>query len=451
MHILALGLDYKTAPISVREQLVFSSESLPIALQALRHTKSILECVILSTCNRMEVYVVCDQRHTGRYYTRTFIEQWFRIPKEKLVDHLYVLEDDEVVNHLFKVACGLESMVVGETQILGQVREAMETAQQSGATGTVLNRLFLQAVTVGKKAHSETAVGQNAVSVSSAAVELGKKIFNDFSGKTALILGAGEMSELTAKHLQSHGVERMIVVNRTRERAEQLAQRFSGEVWAFSDLEEALYEADVVISSTGSNQAIVTKDRITRVMQKRSDRSLFLIDIAVPRDIEPAVKQTENVFLYDIDDLQNVVSVNKKERAREGEKVRKLIAQEMDEFTEWLQTLGVVPLIAALREKALSAQAEAMQRIARKLPELSERERRVLSKQTKSIVNQLLRDPILQIKELAAEPGAQEALELFKRIFALEEQLEEGERLKAEDMTLHEAPLEADEHIPVHH
>lgn len=441
LHILTVGLNYKTAPVAVRERFAFSPSSLPVALKALRHTKSILECVIVSTCNRMEIYVVCDQLHTGRYYTKTFLEQWFHIDKETFVDHLYFLEGDDAVKHLFEVACGLDSMVLGETQILGQVREAMEVAQTTGTTGTLLNKVFRQALTVGKKAHRETEIGQNAVSVSYAAVELGKKIFSDFSGKTVLILGAGKMGELTAKHLQANGAVEVLVVNRTPERAKQLASRFSGEVYTFEALEQALARADVVISSTGAEQTVLTAEQVSRVMTKRPNRSLFLIDIAVPRDIEPSVKDTENVFLHDIDDLQNIVSSNMKERLREAEKVREFIAVELTEFSQWLQTLGVVPLIAALRDKALVAQAEAMQRIERKLPHLSERERKIVSKQTKSIVNQLLRDPILQIKELAAEPGGEETLQLFARIFALEEGLEDTELVQETDRPKREQVL----------
>lgn len=426
MHILTIGLNHKSAPVSVRERFAFSPSSLPRALKTLRNTKSILECAILSTCNRMEIYVVCDQLHTGRYYVKTFLAQWFNIDTEEFVDHLYMLDGNEAVEHLFEVACGLDSMVLGETQILGQVREAMQTAHEAGSTGTLLNRLFRQAVTVGKKAQSETEIGQNAVSVSYAAVELGKKIFDDFTGKTMLILGAGKMGELTAKHLQSNGADRVLVVNRSKERGEALAERFSGEAYSFHHLEQAVEKSDVIISSTGSEEAVLTKEQVARVMKKRRNRPLFLIDIAVPRDIEASVHDIENVFLYDIDDLEGIVAFNKEERAKEAEKVRELILAEMDEFTSWLQTLGVVPLISALREKALNAQAEAMQRIERKIPDLTERERKILSKQTKSIVNQLLRDPIIQIKELAAEPGGEEALKLFERLFALEVE-EEGE------------------------
>lgn len=430
MQILTIGLNHKTAPVEVRERLAFMPHSLPAALKSLRQTKSILECAILSTCNRMELVVVCDQLHTARYYTKTFLEQWFRIEKSQFVDHLYFFEDKDAVQHLFEVTCGLDSMVLGETQILGQVREAMERAQEAGTTGTLLNKLFKQAVTVGKKAHSETEIGQNAVSISSAAIELGKRIFGDFSGKTVLILGAGKMGELTAKHLQANGAKKVIVANRTLERAKELATRISADVCSLSELESALAQSDVVISSTGSNGTILSKDLVTRTMQKRRHRSLFLIDIAVPRDIDPEVNQTENVFLYDIDDLQEIVTINKEARAKEAKKVKGFIAEETEAFLHWLQTLGVVPLITALREKALEAQGAAMLRIERKLPDLTERERKIISKQTKSIVNQLLRDPIMQIKELAGQPGASEALDMFEKIFALQDFLPEDEEYR---------------------
>ncbi|WP_054948999.1 glutamyl-tRNA reductase [Numidum massiliense] len=423
MHLMTIGLNYKTAPVAVREQFAFAQDSLPLALKQLRQSKGILECVILSTCNRMEIYVVCDQLHTGRYYIKTFLEQWFGLPKEQFVPHLYILEAEQAVRHLFKVTCGLDSMVIGETQILGQVRQGIAAAQEVKTTGTILNKLFLQAVTVGKKAHSETAIGQNAVSVSYAAVELGKRIFGDFTGKTVLVFGAGEMSELTAKHLQGNGAAKVLVVNRSRERAERVARRIQAEAYSFDQLDSALVRADVVIASTGAEGIVLSKEQVARALLQRRSRPLFLIDIAVPRDIDPAVNDLADVYLYDIDNLQGIVTANMEEREREAAKVWTLITAELDAFNTWMDTLGVVPLITALREKALQAQGEAMQRIERKLPDLSERERRVISKQTKSIINQLLRDPIQRLKELAADPDSGEALALFEHFFALEELL----------------------------
>lgn len=427
VHLLTIGLNYKTAPIHIREKFTFPQEAVLSAHRALNDQKGILECVILSTCNRTELYVVCDQLHTGPHYVKTFLEEWFSISRAEFNDYLYSMEEERVVRHLFNVACGLDSMVLGETQILGQVRQAMELAQEAGTTGTVLNRLFLQAVTVGKKAHRETEIGQHAVSVSYAAVELGKKIFGDFSGKTVLILGAGKMGELTAKHLHANGAKKVLVVNRTQKNALELAERFSGKAYAFSELAIPLKQADVVIASTGAENPVLTRQHVAQAMAKRLNRPMFLIDIAVPRDVEESVNEIENVFLYDIDDLQGIVDANLAERRKAAEKVREFVMDEVDKFNEWLETLGVVPLITALREKALAVQAETMERIERKLPDLTERELRIIRKQTKSIVNQLLRDPIARIKELAAEPEGREALELFEKIFALEAQLVEIE------------------------
>lgn len=228
VHILAIGLNYTTAPVGIREKMTFAEESLPQALQQLKNTKSILECVIISTCNRTEIYAVTDQMHTGRHYVRSFMEQWFGVSRSYLDPFLYIHEEDRAITHLFQVVCGLNSMVVGETQILGQVKNAFSLAFEQGATGTVFNMLFKQAVTLGKRAHTETSIGEHAVSVSYAAIELGKKIFGSFRNKKVLIVGAGKMSELAVKHLHSNGAAHLSVVNRTYERAEELAARFKG-------------------------------------------------------------------------------------------------------------------------------------------------------------------------------------------------------------------------------
>jgi glutamyl-tRNA reductase len=427
MHILAIGFNHKTAPVEIREKLSFQEDRLPLALRTLRDMKSILECVIVSTCNRTELYVVCDQLHMGEYYSKSFLESWFRIPREEFADHLYVKENEEAVRHLFHVVCGLDSLVIGETQILGQVKQAFLTALETGTTGTLFNTLFKQAVTFGKRVHSETEIGQNAVSVSYVAVELGKKLFDSFAGKTVLLIGAGKMSELTAKHFHANGAARVLVVNRTLERAQELASKFGGEARAWDELIPSLAEADIVVSSTGSPEPVLTRQLVEPVLRKRRS-PLFLIDIAVPRDIEPSVHELEQVYLYDIDDLHGIVDANLALREQEAEKVRVWIADEVKEFGQWLQTLGVVPLIAALREKAMSVQEEAMARIERKLPELTEQEKHVIRKTTRGIVNQLLRDPIVRIKELAAGADKERAREMFIYLFALENVLEEQER-----------------------
>ncbi|OLS39664.1 glutamyl-tRNA reductase [Alkalihalophilus pseudofirmus] len=428
MHIIVVGLNYKTAPVEMREKFAFQEAEMPIALNQLRNMKSILECTIISTCNRTEIYVVADQLHTGRHFTKTFLADWFQLSKDEVSPYLDIREDHHAIEHLFRVACGLDSMILGETQILGQVRDSFLLAQKEQATGTIFNHLFKQAVTLAKRAHSGTEIGQHAVSVSYAAVELGKNIFGDFTGKHVLILGAGKMSELTAKHLHANGAEKITVINRTEARAAELAARFLGQARPFEQLQEALVDADILISSTGARDFVVSKDMMAQTLKKRKGSPLFMVDIAVPRDLDPALAELDDVYLYDIDDLQNIVEANLEERKREAEKIELMVEMEIDEFKSWLNTLGVVPIITALRTKALAVQAETMESIERKLPDLTEREKKVLRKHTKSIVNQLLRDPVTRVKELAGEPGSGDALELFTKIFALEDELEAHER-----------------------
>lgn len=431
MHILAVGLNFKTAPVEIRERFVFQEERKAAALKTLSQTKSILECVILSTCNRMEIYAVVDQLHTGRHFIKGFLSAWFGVDKDQFVDFLYIKENDQAVTHLFHVTCGLDSMVLGETQILGQVRDAFLFAQQEGTTGTIFNKLFKQAVTLAKKAHSETEIGEHAVSVSYAAVELGKKIFGHFKNKSVLIIGAGKMSELTAKHLHANGVGSVIVANRTYGRATLLAEKFRGKACSMDDVVTVLQGADIVISSTGADGYVLTRAQVEAAMKARGNKPLFMIDIAVPRDFDPEINDVDNVYLYDIDDLEGIVDANLEERAREADKIRVFIGEELVAFQAWVNTLGVVPLITELRKKALAAQEEAVRNIENKLPDLDEREKRLIRKYTKSMVNQLLHDPIIAAKELAAQPNADQALELFSKIFALQEENKGTEQEKS--------------------
>ncbi|MBS4202731.1 glutamyl-tRNA reductase [Lederbergia citrea] len=421
MHIIIVGLNYKTAPVEIRERLAFSESALPSAMSALKNKKSILENMIVSTCNRTEVYAVVDQLHTGRYYIKEFLAEWFGIEQKDFSNHLFIHEHEAAVEHLFKVTCGLNSMVLGETQILGQIRTSFLLAQENGTTGTVFNHLMKQAVTLAKRAHTETDIGANAVSVSYAAVELAKKVFGDLKDKHVLVIGAGKMGELAIKNLYSNGATKVTVVNRTFEKAQTLAEKFDGHAKSLNELQCAMMEADIVISSTGANGYVVQKDMLANMEKMRKGRPLFLMDIAVPRDLDPAISELESAFLYDIDDLEGIVQANMVERKIAAEKIMEMIEEEIVSFSEWVNMLGVVPVISALREKALAIQAETMKSIERKLPDLSDRERKVLNKHTKSIINQLLKDPILQVKELSGAPQAAEKIALFKQIFDLEE------------------------------
>lgn len=425
MHIIVVGLNYRTAPVEVRERFTFAERDLPEALSQLKQTNSILECAIVATCNRTELYAVVDRHHLCAHYIRSFMEQWFSLSRDEFTNHLYMYEDDGAIEHLLRVTSGLDSMVLGETQILGQVRNAFLLAQQQKTTGTIFNMLFKMAVTMAKRAHSETTIGESAVSVSYAAVELGRKIFGQFSKKTVMILGAGKMSELTAKHLYSNGADRVLVVNRTYERAVELADKFNGIPCSFDESVGRLHEADIIISSTGASEFVLTRNQVAGAMSKRKTRPMFLIDIAVPRDLDPAIASLENVFLYDIDDLAGIVEMNLEQRRREAEKIEAMIEEELEAFKTWFKTLGVGPLIRALQEKAEDIHRETMGSLTKKLPGLDERELKVIHKLTKSMVNQMMHDPILRIKELAGEKKAGEAMELFVKLFALEEQLEQ--------------------------
>ncbi|WP_074625442.1 glutamyl-tRNA reductase [Bacillus cereus] len=420
MHILVVSVNYRTAPVEFREKLTFQAAELERAMTTLQNQKSVLENVIVSTCNRTEIYAVVDQLHTGRYYIKKFLADWFQLEIEEVAPYLTIFEQDGAIDHLFRVTCGLDSMVVGETQILGQIKDSFLEAQQVKATGTIFNELFKQVITLAKRAHSETTIGESAMSVSYAAVELGKKIFGELTDCHVLILGAGKMGELALQNLYGSGARKVTVMNRTLSKAEVMAEKYMGHAKSLSELQCALLEADILISSTGASEYVITKEMMTKVEKMRSGRPLFMVDIAVPRDIDPAIDELEGSFLYDIDDLQGVVEANRAERLKEAEKIQFMIEEEIVLFKTWLSTLGVVPLISALRDKALAIQSETMVSLERKIPNLSDREKKVISKHTKSIINQLLKDPILVAKEIAVEEGASEKLALFAKIFDLE-------------------------------
>jgi glutamyl-tRNA reductase len=324
-------------------------------------------------------------------------------------------------------------MVLGETQILGQVRDAFITAQKMETTGTIFNELFKQAVTFAKRAHKETGIGEHAVSVSYAAVQLARKIFGDLGSKQAVIYGAGEMGELAVKNLQGAGTGEVTIVNRTYENAEALAARVQAKAEKAENLLLVLQEADILFSSTGAAHTVLTKEALLPVLKLRKGRPLFLVDIAVPRDLDPQIGELDNVFLYDIDDLQHVVDENLAAREAAARTIEGMLTAEITAFNEWVQTLGVVPVITALRQKALTIQEETMQSIERKMPDLTDREKKVLNKHTKSIINQLLKEPITQAKELAANDKPEEALALFVDIFGIDGELQ-GELEKQQAM-----------------
>ena len=420
MHLIAISINHRTADVALREQVAFKDDAIRSANVDLFETKSILENVILSTCNRTEVYAVVDQIHTGRYYIQRFLARNFGFDVEEIKEMTEVTVGDAAVKHLLQVTSGLDSVVLGETQILGQIRDAFFIAQEEDTTGTIFNHLFKQAITFAKKAHNETDIADNAVSVSYAAVELSKKVFGKINNKSALIIGAGDMSELSLLNLIGSDVTDVTIVNRTVSKAQKLAISHNVKYESMEALPQLLAHADIVISSTSSDEYIITNSMMASIQSQRKNDSLVLIDIAVPRDIEPGIDTHQDVFNYDVDDLKGLVDANLKQRQNAADEILQRIPAEIEAHNEWVNMLGVVPVIRALREKAMDIQEDTMSSIDRKLPGLTERERKIISKHTKSIINQMLKDPIKQAKELSSDKKSNEKLELFQNIFDIE-------------------------------
>ncbi len=442
MHTVVVGLNYKTAPVEIREKLSFIESELPTAMTELKKHKSVLENVIVSTCNRTEIYAVVEQLNEGKYCIKQFMENWFDIPIKLFEQHLFIYEEEDSLKHLFKVIAGIDSMVLGETQILGQVRKSYLEAQKLGVTGIFYNKLFKQAITFAKRAHCETAIGENAVSVSYAAVELAKQIFGSIKNKHVLILGAGKMGELAIQNLYSSGVSKVTVINRSFEKAQTLASKFAGHAKSMNELQCSLLEADILISSTSSTSYCIDYNMMNYVARMRKADPLFIVDIAVPRDIDPKISQLPNVFLYDIDDLQGIVQSNLEERVKAASQITRMVESEIRVFNEWLTQLGVGPIFNALSKKANRIHEETMTSILNKIPDLTERERNILNKHTKSIINQLLKDPILQAKEMSGSENAAEQLKQFQRIFGIEHDVEreyEVQKQQAQRITKYEA------------
>ncbi|PWK15827.1 glutamyl-tRNA reductase [Tumebacillus permanentifrigoris] len=420
MYIMVVGLNYRSAPVEIRERFALPESELEVALAKLRRSGAIHEVVLVSTCNRTEIYAVAEDRAAGEEAIYGYLTDLSGVPRATFLPHLYVYGENQAIRHLFRVTAGLDSMVLGETQILGQVRTAFLFSQEIGATAAVFNGLFKRSVTVAKRAHNETKIGENAVSVSYAAVELAKKIFESLDNKTVLIIGAGKMSELTAKHLNANGATQVLVVNRTYQRAKELADKFDGKALDMNSLEMALKEADIVVSSTGAEGYVVTKEHVKATMKTRRHRPLFLIDIAVPRDLDPEMCKVDNVFLYDIDDLEGVIAINMKERQKEADKIEIIIAEEMSAFRQWQNEQQAKPLILKLRENAMAQQAQLMQNLVNKVSGLSEKDVHTINKLTMTLINQMVHGPITQVKEMATEKEADMYLSVFSRIFGLD-------------------------------
>jgi len=419
MHLVVVGLNHKTAPVEIREKLAVPEGNLPKALEALRACHWVAECCILSTCNRTEIYAV-TARHEDEEVLIQFVSDYHGMPRASFQDHLYRHRGHKAVEHLFSVAAGIDSMMVGENQILSQVKNAFCIADESDSTKAILNNLFQQALSVGKRARTETDISRGAFSIGYGAVELARSIFGSLSGRTTLVLGAGKMGELTAKHLARAGAASVIVANRTFSRAEEVAAKLGGRAVPFDSIHEAMAHADIVIGSTGSSEPVLKREEMAKIMRLRHDRPIFLIDIAVPRDVEPAVSELENVFLYDIDDLEALVQQSNAERQKEIEKVQEVVAEETRKFAAWMRTLEAVPLIKLLRERLDDLQDSEWQRYSGKLAHLSEKDKETVRAIMQSLVNKITHSPLVKIKEYAASSNGYEKLDVARELFGVE-------------------------------
>lgn len=422
MRLACIGLSHKTAPVEVRERLAFAGDRLKGALSALRDRLQVDEVVILSTCNRVETYV---SRADGSIHFRDLqnaLGEVAEIAPDTVASCLYKYRDAEAVEHLFQVAASVDSMVVGETQILSQVKDAYHLAKQNGMTGKLFDSLFQTALSAAKDVHTLTGIGRRKVSVSSVAVELAERIFSGLAGRTVLVVGAGEMGELTLKSMIDRGADRILVLNRTQDKAEAVAVQVGGQALPWERLGEALAQADIVISSTGSEGTIVSVEQVREALRRRRYEPMFLIDIAVPRDIDPQANELDNVYLYDIDDLEQVVTENRAQRETELRQCRELIGERVGRFVREARIMDVAPVITNLTRNAHDIREKELARTLNKLGDLSQKEREEIEYLTNRVVNKLLNSPIEAIREEAASGDGYRLTDAAQRLFGLAEE-----------------------------
>lgn len=413
MKILLTGLNHKTAPVELRERLAIAPQNLAAETQALLAHPGIREGLILSTCNRVEVLICHDGDDPE---LPEYLNRHFSLDAKTLGQHLYQYRDAEAVRHLFRVAASLDSMVVGEPQILGQVKESYSAARSVGAVGPALERLLQSAFTAAKKVRSETQIGASSVSIASVAVDLARKIFGSLEGKRVLLVGAGKMSELAARHLMQQGAGSLLIANRTQERAVRLAQKFNGHVVRFEDLHARADEADILVTSTGSPEFLIRTPHAQQFLHKRRNRPMFLIDIAVPRDIDPEINRLEGIFLYDIDDLQSVAASNLADRGSEAKHAEAILEQEVVRYQKRLETLDVVPTLVDLQAAAEEMRQAELRRNHGRLQSLTPSQLEIIESITRGLMNKFLHQP-LQTLKAAAREGDAAAVEAIRSAF----------------------------------
>jgi glutamyl-tRNA reductase len=403
VHLLLVGASHRTAPVELRERLDFCSRGLARAVAALAARPSAAEAVVVSTCNRAELYVACEDAAASAEDLVAFFSEFQQLPAHQIRPHLYSHHDHDVARHLFRVASGLDSLIVGEPQILGQVKEAYGVASAAQTTGALLNKLFHWAFVVGKRVRSETALAEGAVSVSFAAVNLAKKIFGNLQGRRVLVIGTGEMGKLTATHLKAQGIATLAITSRTLGNAQELADEVGGIAVPWDALQATLLESDIVITATGASTAILSKAQIAASMPASRIRPLFIIDIAVPRDVDPTAAEIEQVFLYNIDDLQTIVRENLEKRGAEVGRAEQIVDDEVHRFMTWQRSRQAIPTVVALRHRFEAIRQSELERLDPKLTGLSPDARARVDEVTRLIVEKLLLNPTEQLKTLEAE------------------------------------------------
>lgn len=420
LDIILLGLNHKTAPVELRERLAFSKDETAVTLEALQKYPAIREVLLISTCNRVEVLMATENKTKAIGNVKTYISEFKKVPVTQFDKALYLKEGDEAVRHIFRVASSLDSMMVGEPQILGQIKEAYRVATFKKTSGVILNRLLHRTFFVSKRVRSETGIGDHAVSISYAAIELGRKIFGSLEGKKALLIGAGEMAELVVEQLIRNRVKDIIIANRTFERGIELAKKFKGQAIRFEEIADFLKLMDIIISSTGSPEFIIKRSQLKGFIRSRRNRPIFFIDIAVPRDIDPKINHLTNSYVYDIDDLKGVIDENIKDRNREAIKGERIIDEAVIRFREWYESLDVVPTIVELRNKIHAIAETEIKKTMQSLNHLSDNDSQAIYKMTEALINKILHDPTLFLKSRGCHVDKSVYLDITRKLFKLD-------------------------------
>ncbi|MGK2906527.1 MAG: glutamyl-tRNA reductase [Desulfuromonadales bacterium] len=433
MHIVIVGLSHKTAPVEIREKLAFAPTAMERPLRQMLELPTIAEGLIVSTCNRVELCAATKEPEAAMAALRRFLAEYHEVPPEEFNNSLYCYQGEEAIRHLFRVSSSLDSMVLGEPQILGQIKTAYGYAAEFKTSGLILNRFLHKAFSVAKRVRTETAIASNAVSVSFAAVELARKIFDRLDNKGVMIIGAGEMCELAARHFVANGVSKVLVTNRTFERAEKLAAEFHGKAVPFETFVDHLAEVDIVMTSTGAPNFILGQRQMEEVLKRRKNRPMFLIDIAVPRDIDPKVNKLDNAYLYDVDDLQGVVQANLKERHKEASKAEAIVEQEIGQFYLWLGNLEVKPTIIALRRRLEEIRQQELEKTFGNLKDLTAGQRKSIEAMAGAIINKILHHPTTILKRTQNDTSGEDYVDAVRTLFDLPALLDDDKEIKPLD------------------